>query len=61
VARHGIWNLRSLGLGSKTPVSLSESLALIYTSVLASGKRRIQTRCENVIKIILKLIRNLVQ
>jgi hypothetical protein len=36
---------------------LLKSIELIYTSVLASSERRIQTRCENTVKMVVKLIR----
>jgi hypothetical protein len=36
---------------------ITESLVLVATWVLASSQRRIQARCENVIKVIVKFVR----
>jgi hypothetical protein len=36
---------------------LPKSLVLVYTSILVFGERRIQARCENSVKAIVKFIR----
>jgi hypothetical protein len=40
-----------------TPKMLLESLALVYISVLVTSERRIQARCENIMKMLVKFVR----